>query len=98
MLNIFLYHPPLKFLSSYRVHTGKFESNSRPFQGLLETILQFSRIKIYEKILILVLKFYFRNAKLRYGRNWLKKNKLKLYAAPNKAQQFYTDLGLYQQS
>ena len=66
--------------------------NSRPFQGHLKTILQFSRIKVYEKILILVLKFYFRNAKLRYGRNLLKENKYKnvvplfgaAYAAPNK--------------
>ena len=30
-------------------HTGKFEQNSRTFQGLLKTILQFSRTKSLEK-------------------------------------------------
>ena len=47
------------------VHTGKIKLNSRTFQELLETILQFSRTKSLGKILIKVLKFFFKNARLR---------------------------------
>ena len=32
-----------------RVHTGKFEQNSRTFQGLLKAILQFTRTKSLSK-------------------------------------------------
>ena len=75
--------------------TGFIQASLSKIQGLFK---DFSRLSYsfqglkFEKILILVLKFYFRNAKLRYGRNWLKENKYKIvvplfgaaYAAPNK--------------
>ena len=75
-----------------RASAGFIQASLSKIQGLLKTILQFSRIKVYEKILILVLKFYFRNATLRYRRNWFKDNKYKnvvplfgtAYAASNK--------------
>ena len=89
-----------------RVHTGKFEYNSRTFQGLLKTILQFSRAKNLGKLLIKVLKFFFKNARLRYWRNIVLENEYGIvvplfgaaFAAPNKGtKKFYTDLDLYQQ-
>ena len=47
------------------LYTGKFEQNSRTFQGLQDFFLQFSRTKNLGKMLIKVLKFFFKNARLR---------------------------------
>ena len=44
---------------------GSLRKNSKTFQRLLKTILQFPRAKRLGKILIEVLKFFFKNARLR---------------------------------
>ena len=45
--------------------TGFIQGSFSKFQGLLKTILQFSRTKSLGKILIDVLKFLFKNARMR---------------------------------
>ena len=53
----------------FRVHTAKYDYNSRTFQGLLKASpTVFKDLKIMN-LLIKVLKFFFRNARLRYLRH-----------------------------
>ena len=56
-----------EYASTNRVQKGKFEYNSRTSQGLVKAtcILQFSKTKSLRKILIQLLKFFFKNARLR---------------------------------
>ena len=52
--------------------------NSMNFQGLLKDFTMVFKDYLSMKILINMLKVYFRNARLRYLRNWYLKNSIKL--------------------
>ena len=68
-------------------------SKIQTFQGLLKTILQFSRTKSLGKLLIEVLKFFFKNAEIMEKLVQENENEI---VVPLFGAAFYTDLDLFQ--